>query len=124
MLRILVAVGGWRANARTWARRRDRIVASAAPQEGATLQLQRRVAAKAGKLWQLQHTLVLLATGAGGCTRLRILLTTRLALVVLLALSPGMSAFEMEAYVKAPNAESNDGFGRMALSGDTLAVGA
>ena len=68
VLCILVAAGCWRAKARTWARRRDRIVASAAPQEGATLQLQRRVAPKAGKLWQLQHMLVLLATGAGGCT--------------------------------------------------------
>ena len=68
VLCILVAAGGWRAKARTWARRRDRIVASPAPR-GATLQLQRRVAAKTGKLWQLQHhLLVLLATSAGGCT--------------------------------------------------------
>ena len=68
VLCILVAVGRWRAKARTWARRRDRIVASPAPR-GASQQLQRRVAAKAGKLWQqLQHMLVLLATSAGGCT--------------------------------------------------------
>ena len=32
-------------------------------------------------------------------SRLRFLLTTRLALVVLLALSPGTSAFELQAYV-------------------------
>ena len=44
VLRILVAVGCWRAKARTWARRRDRIVASPAPR-GASQQLQRRVAA-------------------------------------------------------------------------------
>ena len=53
--------------------------------------------------------------GAFGYWRLGIsgdrLLTTRLALVVVLLLIPGMSAFETEAYVKAPNAESNDGFG-------------
>ena len=61
--------------------------------------------------------------------------TTRLALVLVLLLSPGMSAFEMEAYVKAPNAEAGDHFGShgfsgieretlgVALSGDTLAVG-
>jgi hypothetical protein len=67
VLCILVAVGCWCAKARTWARRLDRSVASPAPQEGATLQLLRRVAAKAGKLWQLQHMLVLLATSAGGC---------------------------------------------------------
>ena len=61
------------------------------------------------------------AFGISGADRL---LTTRLALMLVLLLIPGISAFEMEAYVKAPNAESNDGFGRMALSGDTLAVGA
>ena len=64
---VLVAVGFWRANIRTSASRRDQFVVSAAPQD-ITQHLHRRVAAKAGKLWQLQHLLVLLARSAGGCT--------------------------------------------------------